>query len=385
MKADQYIAQYIAGPISKDTPRAIPIPIALLLPFLLCLLPLLGAPCLAWAGDSPDRIRGIYSLPAGNAPITPDLLNGVGVVGVSLRTTWSRMEPEEGQWNFDYLDASIAAARGAGKKAMIRVLAGVHTPAWVYARGAKRFDFAQRNPNRARRGEPSYLPIPWDETYLRYWTRFVQKLGERYRDDPAVVLVHLAGPTRSSAEMHLPKAKEDREKWQQVGYTPRKLTDAWKQVMDVYAKSFPKQCLGLNISMPIYDDGVAEAVLEYGLEKQGARICLQGNWLSAHTQDAFPYYKLIRQHATRATIGFQMLGAATWNETSPPEGRNAGRPGGRREGRNDRPGGRMGDIEVAIQKGLAANASYFEIYQKDIQNPAYRKTLQELAAHLSKH
>jgi hypothetical protein len=373
MKPAQYIVRYM----TKDISKAIPIPIALLLLFLF------GPPSQTWAENSPApyRVNGIYSLPAGNAPITPDMLNGVGVVGVSLRTTWSRMESEEGQWNFDYLDASIAAARGAGKKVMIRVLAGVHTPEWVYARGAKRFEFTQRNPNRVRRGEPTHLPIPWDETYLRYWTRFVQKLGERYRDDPAVVLVHLAGPTRSSAEMHLPKAKEDREKWQQMGYTPKKLTDAWKQVMDVYAQSFPKQCLGLNISMPIYDDGVVEAVLEYGLEKQGARMCLQGNWLSAHTQELFPYYKLIRQYGAKAAIGFQMLGAASWNEKPPPGGRNDRED---RPGAKDRPGGRMGNLEVAIQKGLAANARYFEIYQKDIQNPIYRKTLQDLAARLSK-
>ncbi len=327
-------------------------------------------PFAAHAATAPEvgKVSGIYSLPPGNAPITPDILNGTD--GVSLRTTWGRMEPEEGRWDWRYLDTSIAAARSAHKKVMIRVLAGVHTPEWVYTRGARRFDFTQRNPNRLRTDTPSYLPIPWDETYLRYWTRFVHQLGERYRDDPAVVLVHVAGPTHFSAEMHLPKSKEDQVQWQRVGYTPKKLTDAWKRVLDAYAQAFLMQCLALNIAKPIYDDGVVEAVLDYGVEKQGTRLCIQGNWLSAHTPDAFPYYKRIQQYATKATTGFQMLGAASWNDR-PSSGK-----------RQDRPGGRMGDLGVAIQKGLAAGADYFEIYQKDIQNPIYKKTLRDLADRL---
>ena len=315
-----------------------------------------------------DPVRGVYSLFPGDAAITPDLLNNTGIVGVSLRTTWRKVEPKEGQWDWDNLDAAITVARSARKKVMIRVLAGTHTPEWVYARGARRFDFVQRNPNRSRTDEPSYLPIPWDETYLRYWARLVRQLGKRYGNDPAIVLVHIAGPTRSSAEMHLPKSRLDQDQWKQVGYTPKRLIAAWKQVMDVYAEAFPKQSLAVNISRPIYDDGVVEGVLDYGLEKYGARFCIQGNWLSAHTQDTFPYYKLIRQHAAKTRIGFQMLGAASWNDSPHPK--------------QQRAGGRMGDLDIAIQKGLAAGADYFEIYQKDIQNPVYRNILRELAERL---
>ncbi|MEK7286698.1 MAG: EF-hand domain-containing protein [Nitrospirota bacterium] len=313
------------------------------------------------------RVSGIYNLPGGNDPITSDMLNGVGVVGVSLRTTWNKVELSDGVYDFRYFDESIEVAQAAGKKVLIRVLPGVHTPEWVYGLGAKKFEFEPREKSSNAPPSNPYLPVPWDETYLKYWTRFVQKMGEKYGTSTAVVLVHMAGPTQVSAEMHLPKSDADKAKWQQVevGYTPDKLANAWKQVMDVYAESFPKQCLGLNVSKPIYDDGVAESAVKYGVEKHGDRMCVQGNWLSGYTQDTFHYYALVKQYSGKATIGFQMLAAATSDAKSTT-------------------GGKMGELSVAIQKGLDANASYFEIYKLDIRNSVYKETLEDLAATLSK-
>jgi hypothetical protein len=327
---------------------------------------------------SADDLKGIYSLPAGNQPVTDEIIRSPFIVGVSLRTTWRKLEPEEGKFQWNYLDESIAVAETANKKIMIRVLSGVHTPEWVYQKGAAKFNFIYRNPNHTRRGLPPYLPIPWDEIYVSQWIRFVDALGKRYNNHPAVVLIHMAGPTQTSAEMHLPKGRADKNNWGKEGYTKEKLTAVWKKVIDAYADAFPDPYLALNIATPIYNDGVVEEVVAYGYEKYGSRFVIQGNWLSGYTRDDFRHYHMIKQYSSRALVGFQMLAAASGQRDKNLQEDHKRNRGEKRSGPS-----RMGNLHQAIQKGLQAGASYFEIYQRDILSTRFEEEMRVLSLTLT--
>jgi hypothetical protein len=57
-------------------------------------------------------------------------------------------------------------------------------PAWVESKGAVFFDYPFRDITQS-------LPLPWDETYLSEYSRFIADLGERYTDEERIRLKHL--------------------------------------------------------------------------------------------------------------------------------------------------------------------------------------------------
>jgi hypothetical protein len=134
---------------------------------------------------------------------------------------------------------------------------------------------------------------------------------------------------------------------EEAGYTRETIVTAWKKVIDAYAKAFPDKALALHIAIPLRRDGAMEEVVQYGVSKLGKRFCIQGDFLSAHTNESFDPYRVIREVRDKntATLGFQMLDSAYYR----PQ--------------------REGSLETAIAKGLQAGARYFEIYEADILDP----------------
>lgn len=58
------------------------------------------------------------------------------VAGISSRFSWAAIEPHPGEYRWAAIDRTLSLARHAGKRAMIRVIAGIYTPAWVDRRVA---------------------------------------------------------------------------------------------------------------------------------------------------------------------------------------------------------------------------------------------------------
>jgi beta-galactosidase GanA len=71
----------------------------------------------------------------GMQPVDESVLKLPFVAGVSIRASWEAIEPEEGKFDWNYLDNSLAEVKKAKKKAMLRILPGVHSPAWIYRKG----------------------------------------------------------------------------------------------------------------------------------------------------------------------------------------------------------------------------------------------------------
>ena len=300
-------------------------------------------------------VRGIYSLMKGMQDVEPSVLQLPFVAGVSIRASWSAIEPEEGKFDWGYIDNALDEVKKAKKKAMLRILPGVHSPAWIYKKGVATIEFKDTNPGHKTYGEITRMPLPWDETYIRRWTNFVYALGKRYGSDDTLVLVHMAGPTVRSAEMHLPKKGGGKRLVEDYGYSRDRIVATWGKVIDAYAGAFPEKALALNIAIPLRNDGAMEGIIQYGIKKLGQHLCIQGNWLNAYTKDSFHPYEVILnlKKNSNATIGFQMLGAVK-NES------------------------RQGPLEESVQKGINAGARYFEIYEADIVDQRNKKLLTEI-------
>src|SRR6185369_2813365 len=133
----------------------------------------------------------------------------------------------------------------------------------LYAAGARQLKFQD-----SRYGKQTFtMPVPWDDVMLDRWTTLVRAMGARYDGDSTVTLVHLAGPTRFSAEMFIPLEATKLSDW-----SPAKLTAAWDQVLSVTKGAFPNTAISLNDAHPTsMTDGIAEDVSADAVNMLGSR------------------------------------------------------------------------------------------------------------------
>ena len=214
------------------------------------------------------------------------------VAGISVRDFWRTANPEADNFDFDYMQTEINKATVAGKQVQLRVLTGVNAPDWVHDVSQLIDDIEES------------IPLPWDENMLHNWFALVRKLGGHFDSIPAVSIVHMSGPTRRSAEMHLPREVQNYDGWQ------TKIVDAWKRTIDTFADAFPTTMLCLNYSKVVtHRDGINDAVVAYCEQKLDDRCAYQHNALHAETPMDFKSHATVCELGSEGnTIGFQMVG-----------------------------------------------------------------------------
>jgi len=265
--------------------------------------------------------------------------------GVFVNCRWADLEPEQGQFSWETLDALTETIRRHGRFYKLLMTPGAYTPEWVYKLGAQAFETLGPNPYReATYNKPLRIPVPWDEVFLREFERLARALGQRYGADPLCAAVGVTGANFQSAEMHLPKLPADREKWEALDYRPN-LRQAYRRYIDLFAEAFPRQRLCLHVSTAISaDDGIVEDAAAYGAERYPDRFTLQNCQLSgkSDTRDQFSY-ALIQKYAGRLHVGYQslaLLGSA-----------------------------RQGDSQVSVFNFVRGQGEYWELWRGNGQDP----------------
>jgi hypothetical protein len=220
---------------------------------------------------------------------------------------------------------------------------GVHTPSFVYADGARSFETRVTNPHRANVGEAVRIPIPWDPIYERDFSRIIHQLGQRYASDPLCVSVVLTCANFMSAEMHLPKTRQDLSRWQALGDYETRLLEVYKNFIDVWGTAFPKQDLNLHASKVLdLPPSFCERVVDAGLSRFPQRFSIQSCQLTGRKEDTGGMtYDLVQKYRDRAHHGFQSLAGL------------------------NRPDGRMGSPEIAALNLVHAGAEYWELWHGD--------------------
>jgi hypothetical protein len=287
--------------------------------------------------------------------------------GVTFRTSWADVEPEEGRFDFSKIDTVFANAEKHGKWVELILIPGFGTPRWAM-RGVQTGTFSiAYGPGS---GTELPLPVPWDATYRSRWFAFLRVIAERYGSKTSFRKIAAAGPTSVSAEMSLPDSRQDIGEWRRLGYTSEKYVDAWKQTFSTYFTLFPHQyfSLALHPALPIPDarhkSSVREEIVSLGLQYP-SRFALQADGLNANKASEKYGYNAVRDHSGQIATGFMMTTAATLR----PE-------------RMGPTGDPVDGLRRSIELGLGPNASgraikYLEIYEPDVLNPVMQQVLQE--------
>ncbi len=304
----------------------------------------------------------IFSLLAPDRGVEGDLpeLNDPLMYGLSWRFRWKTIEPQEGQYNWAMIDRAIELTTKAGKHVLLRVVAGMQTPEWVYADGARSFDFGEEDVASGQRHPASTrMPIPWDDVYLGKWEAFIRAFGKRYNGNQHIYSVAMSGGGYID-EMNLPKAFE---RWRQAGYTDEKLIQAWKRIIDAYQRVFPETPTNLAINEPLgslQQSNVVSPVVSYVLATYPRKVYLQQNALKADFPRDNRIRQIIREASVKTIVGYQMLGGKGFLERQ------------------------TGDRVAAFRHALEDNVSYVEVYGPDVRDPRLRGALEFLARRLER-
>jgi hypothetical protein len=287
-------------------------------------------------GNGLAELRGIYSLysPNQNITKTPDLDKNF-VVGASIRATWAVVQPKAGRYNWSIIDSSINQVQSKGKQIILRVVGLDRSPAWVMAKSQMVGDF---------------MPCPWDPFYLSTWQGLIAALGDKYRNNPAIVLVEMAGAGQTG-EMIL----DNTYNWKAYGYTSAKMIATWETIIDTYVMNFPSKLLALDINNPLTTDSqTLSAVINYCLTKYPGHIVFQNNGLNGRSIIPGKYDNILLQLSQSTTVGYQTTGSLIFNTD------------------------KVGDYHTMFQKAINCGASYLEIYQYDILAPGLQTDLEWL-------
>ena len=210
---------------------------------------------MAVAEHGPELSPGIDRLP--NAP-KPGIYvfedynnldpNTYPIVGGHMDTTWEKLEPQPGVFDWSFLDSWIETEASKGKPVAIGIdtyrglcCGGDVTPRWVY----------EKHPN-AELILPDnwHLPKYWDQDYLDEYGRFLKAVGEHLGDDPRVAWIEIGVGLYGETT---PAEAEFSDEMAQAGLT----SDLWVQtvnrITDLYLEAFPRKPLLLQFA-PVFKD-----------------------------------------------------------------------------------------------------------------------------------
>ncbi len=299
---------------------------------------------------APNSIVDIFSVGTAPTKITAALANPY-VTGISQRFGWAAIEPVSGEYRWTAIDNAIAQARGAGKLAMIRVTAGIFSPAWVDQRVATLTFSNAFLYNPAAYTSQVAMPVPWDTTYLSLWKRFITAFGQRYDGNPTIYSVQMTGGG-FIGEMTLPT---DVSQWLSAGYTDAKYIAAWDDIIAAYRTALPNTHTNVDIVEPfgrVLTTNVVKPVVSFATNVGQSNAYIQNNALRASMLGTIgPYRLAIRSAASVTNVGYQMIGDAPTSASLTQA------------------------FEVAIQD----QASYVEVYASDVLDPANVTALRYLA------
>lgn len=267
--------------------------------------------------------------------VTDAVLKNPYVEGVLLSVRWRNIEPSRGKYNWDALDSRINVIAKAGKSVVLNVMTcGVSVPDWIINDPeVETFEFVDLMKYHPTYGKVFKVPLYWDEKYLSEKQKFINKLGERYANNPAVggVMVSFVGTFTN--DWYIPRDRYEKgdclaeQELLDKGYSTDRMFEVGKRTIDIWANAFPKQALKLPIGKSIAEGNntittLAEKVLDYAYSKYPDRFYAQINALStiipkansSKVQNATPdsiFYllKLLSQHPRH--IGFQMISSVT--------------------------------------------------------------------------
>ena len=324
------------------------------------------------------------------------VLNNPNIEGVLLSARWRNIETSKGKYNWSALDNKINTIAKARKKVVLNVMTcGVNVPDWIINDPeVETFEFLDVMKHHPTYNKSFKAPVYWDEKYLSEKQKFINKLGKRYANNPAVVGVMISFVGTFTNDWYIPRDKYKKgdslaeQELLNRGYSTDRMFEVGKRTIDMWAKAFPTQALKLPIGKSIPDSNntmtsLAERIINYAYSKYPNRFYAQINALSTiipkanspKVQNAPPhriyyFFKLLSQHPRH--IGFQMTSSVT---KYPTRVDNAGICP-------------VSDSKCIMGKTIETALTYepyfIEYWYEDIENPELQDILRDVSAILKK-
>jgi hypothetical protein len=304
----------------------------------------------ALAGSPPKETGcGIFDLLPGDTVKRPvsnlaerPCWNNPNVAGVVLRTDWAKIEPSENAYDWTYLDTGVARAQATNKKIAISVQAGVQSPEWIYAVGAKGIKI------------PGFgtMPLPWDSVFQKNWALLVQQLGARYNGVSVVAYVTMGGPGRQE-ELYLCTTPGSVRDFNLDGGT-QLWTQAAEAIMEMYAAAFPNTpflyAYGSPLAHPTSSVPFSD-IASYGVNKHPKIFGIKSDALHPNMSPSFWPSVVIPELSSSTTVGYQMLRVFAGNLVN------------------------GGTLKEALKLGVSHKAHFIEVYDRDCNDPNEQSTI----------
>jgi hypothetical protein len=292
-------------------------------------------------------VKGIYVFtPAsGGARTVEQVAAGPfpDVAGYDWIVHWGLLNPGQHTYDWSITDAALAAAHAAGRQSTIAVIPGEGDPAWLIPLCPK-VTVKQYNT-----GKDVTMSVPTDPTFAQWLTLFVAQFGAHYDHDTRLELAQATG-LGDQGEMVLPPPVTG--DWSDYGVDTDSLLEGWQDIIKAWRLSVSPVSSALAIEEPLgpHASQVLPALLPW-LQASHPHVMLQQNGLKETTGTGpGSYHADLLAASSYTTVGWQMFGYGAQN----------------------------GNLRTALEIGLSAKASYFQIYLEDIIDPANTATLQWL-------
>ena len=201
-------------------------------------------PGMGWTMHFYSNVPGNYGSKLAPAD---DLAWFPGCSTVYLRVPWAYVEPEEGQFNWNLLDAPAQRWIARGGQVAFRITCSENwtrhaTPEWVKKAGAKGVDYAWgKGPVE---GGPLWDPDFLDPVFLDKLDRFLAAMAKRYDGNPHVAFVDI-GSFGMWGEGHTGGSSR---------LSPEKTLEVVKRHIDLHKKHFPHTQLAISDDVDGHDN-----------------------------------------------------------------------------------------------------------------------------------
>jgi hypothetical protein len=177
--------------------------------------------------------------------VREQVLDNPDVTGVVIRQDWSELEPSEGDFDWAFLDSEAERATESGKVILLRINGQANKPQWVtdavQEAGGIFFTFDDN-------GVETTIPVFWDPTYLAKKKAMITALGAHLTDSNNLKVVSASFANATSEDWNFPHMPAEIAEWLALGYTPEKVLEAGKEIIDTAMMAFPNQYVTLAIA-----------------------------------------------------------------------------------------------------------------------------------------
>ena len=280
---------------------------------------------------------------ADSTAVLDDFAARATVDGLAFRTSWSSLEPVQGVYDWNKLDAAFDTVRARGKHLTLHVgVSFIGIPSWLGGLGVVTYSF--RTPTGATVTEP----IPWDATFVSRYTQFLSALADHIQARGDTGLLYAVSDGAPVAEMSIVGCQNAILSGG-IAYSRANYLSAWKTTVEAHAAAFPAARLFISAPVSVIcmpdNDGKAfyTEVMNHALARSGTATVFAADLNAAGSARLRQVDGSI---SARAAIAFQTI----WSSV------------------NDTQNRMQGTLNDAVCQGIAGGARYFEIYKVDISS-----------------